>query len=510
MQTTRGVRDTRFFYPHDTETAPWWQGENARLGSLATAARLAIPQFRDDPAFAARLRGYAQAQLDWILGLNPFDASMLEGTGRNNPPYRYFGAFEYTNAPGGIVNGVTAGFKDEQDIDFNVPHTVTGGDNDWRWGEQWLPHVTWYMLAVAAGGHVFEPAVAGGPVIIAYVFANKGPLDPATIAPEKVTHINYAFANIKDGRVVEGFPDDARNYKALGSLRAKNPQLKILVSVGGWTWSGAFSDMALTPETRRPFVESAVEFVRRHDLDGFDVDWEYPGLPGIGNPYRPEDKENFTALMTELRAALDKEGQARGRKYLLTFAAGANVHEFLVKTEMNKVQAVVDFVNLMTYDFRESDGDPLAGHHANLYMHPADDKLYSADRAVRDYLAAGVPAAKIVLGVPFYGRQWGNVQGDGLYQPGGPPKEKVETGYGSPASRGEGGWQRRWDSRSQAPYLWHPEKKIFVTYDDPESLRIKSRYILENGLGGVMFWQYYSDTTGELLGALNDELRPRK
>jgi len=511
VQTTKGVRDTRFFYPHDTETAPWWQGENARLGSLATAARMAAPCFTGDRAFAARLRGYAQDQLNWILGLNPFDSSMLEGTGRKNPEYFYFGAYEYTNAPGGIVNGVTAGFKDESDIDFNVPHTVTGGDNDWRWGEQWLPHATWYLLAVAAGGQEPAPAVATGPVIIGYVFAQDKVIKPAEIAAEKLTHINYAFANIKDGVVTPGFKNDAQNYKILVGLKKRNPDLKILVSVGGWTWSGGFSDMAMTAEGRRKFVDSAVAFVKRHDIDGFDVDWEYPGLPGYGNPHRKEDKENFTALMSELRAAFDKEGTAAGRHYLVTFAAGANVHEFLQTTDMAKVQAVVDFVNLMTYDFREAEGDKLAGHHGNLYLHPKDEKQYSADRAVRDYLAAGVPASKIVLGVPFYGRGWANVAtaDDGLYQPGEPVKEKIEMRYGSLATEmvGKVGWVRRWDPVSQAPWLWHPERHIFITYDDPESLRVKSRYILENGLAGAMFWQYYSDPTGQLLGTLFTELR---
>jgi hypothetical protein len=153
VQTTKGVRETRFFFPHDTETAPWWQGEDARLGSLAFAARLAAPHFADDAAFAGRLRRYAEDQLNWILGLNPFDAALVDGTGHNNPDYNFLGAYEYTNAPGGIVNGITSGFDDPQGlgIDFNLPHTVTGADNDWRWGEQWLPHDTWYMLAVAAG-----------------------------------------------------------------------------------------------------------------------------------------------------------------------------------------------------------------------------------------------------------------------------------------------------------------------------------------------------------------------
>jgi GH18 family chitinase len=511
VQTTKGVRDTRFFYPHDAETAPWWQGENARLGSLATAARLAIPQFADDAAFTRRLRVYAQDQLDWILGRNPFDASMLHGTGRNNPEYFFFGGYEYTNAPGGIINGITAGFTDPMGIDLNLPHTVTGGDNEWRWGEQWLPHATWYLLAVAAGGHAVEPAVAGGPVIIGYVFAKDDVIDPASIAADKLTHVNYAFANIKDGRVVEGFAHDALNYKVLTGLRKVNPKLQVLVSVGGWTWSGGFSDAALTAESRARFVASAVDFVQRHDLDGFDVDWEYPGLPGNGNVNRPEDKQSFTSLMSELRAALDKAGAAAGRHYWLTFAAGANVPEFLRVTEMEKLQKVVDFVNMMTYDFTSSDEDARALHHSNLYTHPDDDKQLSCDRAVREYLAAGVPAKKLVLGVPFYGKAWGGVppENGGLLQPGGKPLEKLDTSYGTLASEliGRNGWTRFWDTRAQAPYLYHPEKRIFITYDDPESLRIKSHYILEHHLAGAMFWQYYSDSTGALLTTLHQELR---
>ena len=156
--------------------------------------------------------------------------------------------------------------------------------------------------------------------------------------------------------------------------------------------------------------------MRRHDLDGFDVDWEYPGLPGDANPHRPEDKENFTALMADLRAALDREGARRGRHLLLTFAAGAS-RDFLAHTEMAKVQAVVDFVNLMTYDFRVAGPGEPAGHHANLYPSPADPRQHSADGAVRDFLAAGVPASKLVLGVPFYGRAWEGVGSpEGLYQ----------------------------------------------------------------------------------------------
>jgi hypothetical protein len=149
VQNKEGAKRTSFFFPHDTETAPWWQGENARLGSLATAARLAARHAKDDAPLRAKLQAYAWNQLDWILGENPFDACMLHGSGRNNPHYMFFDSYEYTNAPGGICNGITSGFKNEDDIDFNLSHKVTGADHDWRWGEQWLPHASWFLLAIA-------------------------------------------------------------------------------------------------------------------------------------------------------------------------------------------------------------------------------------------------------------------------------------------------------------------------------------------------------------------------
>ncbi len=151
VQDKTGARRTSFFFPHNSDAAPWWQGENARLASIATAARLSERVFADDAGFHNQLETFAVDQLNWILGLNPFDSCMLNGVGRNNPPYMYFDSWEFTNAPGGISNGITSGFKDENDIDYLLPYRVTGADNDWRWGEQWLPHAAWYLLAVASG-----------------------------------------------------------------------------------------------------------------------------------------------------------------------------------------------------------------------------------------------------------------------------------------------------------------------------------------------------------------------
>ena len=366
-------------------------------------------------------------------------------------------------------------------------------------------HTLLFPLLLAAG---LSAEDLTRPAVIAYVFPRDRVLDPFEIRGEKLTHVNFAFANVVEGRVVEGSPRDADNLKVLTGLRRDYPHLKVLVSVGGWTWSKGFSDAALTSKSRRVFVASAVDFVRRHDLDGFDVDWEYPGLPGDKNPHRPEDKENFTALMADLRAALDGEGARRGRHLLLTFAAGASP-DFIAHTEMAKVQASVDFVNLMTYDFRVAGPGEPAGHHANLYPSPLDPRKHSADGAVTDFLAAGVPASKLVLGVPFYGRVWEGVGSPGgLYKEGRPPSQRIDTSYPSLAAlAGREGWVREWDAAAQAPYLWNEARQTFVTYEDEESVRLKSHYVRDKGLGGVMFWEYHADRTGALLDTLDAALR---
>jgi hypothetical protein len=146
---TQGKVRTAFFFPHDTEAAPWWQGEDARLASLAAAARMAEPHYASKPGFQAQLRDYAWDQLHWILGRNPFDASMLMGSGHGYAPYMFFRSYKYTGAPGGIVNGITAGLDNEDGIAFDLGYAVTGKDEDWRWTEQWLPHTAWYLYAVS-------------------------------------------------------------------------------------------------------------------------------------------------------------------------------------------------------------------------------------------------------------------------------------------------------------------------------------------------------------------------
>jgi peroxiredoxin len=207
VQDTLGKRRSSFFFPHGAEPSPWWQGEDARLGSMAAAARLAVPLFSADTSngnakFTDSLEGFALDQLNWILGLNPYDASMLQGTGRNNPAYGFFGTFEYTNAPGGIVNGITSGLDDENDIEFNLSYAKTGKDYDWRWAEQWLPHDAWYLLAVAAG----KPLLKLATTIDAEHINDHPTLAIGAPAPDfslpGTDGNTYSLASFKDARVL--------------------------------------------------------------------------------------------------------------------------------------------------------------------------------------------------------------------------------------------------------------------------------------------------------------------
>lgn len=151
-----GTVRTAFFFPHDTEAAPWWQGEDARIASLAAAARMAAPVFSNDPEFQAKLEDYAWNQLHWILGRNPFDICMLLGSGHKHPVYMFFNSYKYTSAPGAIVNGITAGLHGEDSIAWDQGYAVTGKDTDWRWTEQWLPHDAWYLYAISLPHRSYE------------------------------------------------------------------------------------------------------------------------------------------------------------------------------------------------------------------------------------------------------------------------------------------------------------------------------------------------------------------
>ncbi|OGU35408.1 MAG: hypothetical protein A2068_01465 [Ignavibacteria bacterium GWB2_35_6b] len=346
--------------------------------------------------------------------------------------------------------------------------------------------------------------------IVGYLFPRDSVINAKEIAVEKLTHINYAFADIKNGEIAIGFKNDSANFSILNQTKQRNPNLKILISVGGWTWSGQFSDMSLTTESRNKFIESSIRFIQNYNLDGIDLDWEFPNLEGYGNVHRPEDKENFTYLLKELRVALDKLGEEKDIHYLLTIASGA-FEDYLANTEMGKAQQYLDFINVMAYDMYESDYDTVAGHHTPLYTNPLDHKKISADAAIQMYLQAGVPAEKLVLGVAFYGRAWESAssENNGLYRQAGPVKKQIRGSFKNLKQNFENknGFIRYWDSTSMAPYLFNETEKIFITYDDEESLKEKCKYINEHGLKGAMFWEYSSDYESRLLITLYNELK---
>ncbi len=365
------------------------------------------------------------------------------------------------------------------------------------------------LVCAASVAAVAAPARPAEPVVAAYVFPKNGVVDPALIDVQRLTRINYAFALIGDGRIVPSTPSDLANIAALTALRKQKPSLQIVISVGGWLGGGGFSDMVLTPESRAVFEDSAMDFLERYGLDGIDIDWEYPGQAGPGNRFRPEDKQNFTALLEELRARFDARSRITHQHLYLSIAAGSD-SDFLAHTEMGRVARALDNVNLMTYDMYEPGGNNPTGNHAPLFADPADPHHASDDASVQAFVAAGVPAEKIVLGVPFYGHVWVDVPdvNHGLFQPGKPPSNGFGS-YDNIRTQLLGhGYTRYWDEASKVPYLYNADLKTFVSYEDPESLALKCDYVRAHKLAGIMFWSYYDDTSGALLGAIDTGLHP--
>ena len=351
-------------------------------------------------------------------------------------------------------------------------------------------------------------------MVVAYVAGYRS-FDFTSIDVSGITHINYAFANIRDGETIfDSTKIDGKNLTpkdivALNSLKTKNPNLKVLVSVGGWSWSKGFSDAALTEESRLMFAKSCAVFVEKYKLDGIDLDWEYPNQIGAGNTYRPEDVQNFTLMLKAVREQLDFISEKEGNKkhYLLAIATGAS-KSYVQNTEMGEIHKYIDFLNIMTYDFYNG-AHKTTGHHSNFKPSAQPDlDMNSVINAVNLHIEAGFPANKINLGIPFYGRIWKGVESNGkkvLFQ-------KAETvGMGIDyvdfyKNINTNGFTRHWDNTAKAPYLWNAEEKTFISYEDEESIRYKIEYLKDKGLAGVMFWEYSADHNEVLLNAVTKNL----
>jgi chitinase len=283
-----------------------------------------------------------------------------------------------------------------------------------------------------------------------------------------------------------------------------------LISIGGWSWSKNFSDAVLTDTSTKNFALSAVDIVGKYNLDGVDIDWEYPGMIGDSNTYRPEDKEHYTLLFKELRSGLDSLNQITHQQYFVTTAVGGS-QDYIDHTEMDKVQQYADYINIMSYDYTGG-SDTISGHHTNLFTSSGDTLEYSADRSVKAYIAAGVPSEKLVMGIGFYGKGWIMVSNDnnGLYGRTQQPMRGGGFTYLKDSVINKNGFVRYWDDKAKAPYLFNSEKKIFITYDDEESVRNKCDYVKRHHLAGVMFWEYNSDKKKYLLKIISDKFKYRK
>lgn len=365
-------------------------------------------------------------------------------------------------------------------------------------------------------------------------------------AAARLTHINYAFANVSpDGLCFEDntpgesdpwadyqWPVPAElsvdgvgdtwgeplngNFGQLRKLKEIYPDLKVHISIGGWTWSTYFSNAAVTPQSRRAFVESCIDLFIKGNLpildggsggpgaaagvfDGIDLDWEWPNFPGEeGNVIRPEDRKNFSKLLREFRRQLDRYGRETGEYYELTAFLPANPATMDAGFEGKKVFKYLDFATVQGYDFHGT-WESVTNHQSAL-REPADATVspdFTVDRTVQSWLERGATRAKLVVGIPYYGRGWTGVTGggDGLFQPAaGPAPATFEPGYEDYQvlrTLVDSGYTLYRDE--QAGHAWLFDGTTFWTFDDPQVIAQKAEYILSEQLGGAMVWSLDAD-----------------
>ena len=313
---------------------------------------------------------------------------------------------------------------------------------------------------------------------------------------QKLTHMNLAFGLIKDGLL------DMSQLTHIGlteQFRRWNPALKIVLSVGGWG-AGGFSTMALTEEGRRAFAQSCLEVVEQYNLDGIDIDWEYPCSDQAEIDCDPRDKENYTLLFKALREAL-------GADRIVSTAVGAGDY-FVRDTEMDKVAQIVDYVQLMTYDMRNGFTHQ-AGHHASLSASRGDTTNTNTRYIVDLFHNAGVPLEKLVVGAAFYARHYtgaANIN-NGLLQEASSGIYGPDYGEITEEFRRENGYTEYWDEDAEAAYLWNGS--VFISFESPEAIRRKCEFVKEKGMLGVMYWEHSADPTRELLGVIADTLHTK-
>lgn len=308
-------------------------------------------------------------------------------------------------------------------------------------------------------------------VVVAYVTSWTSEIPDPTV----MTHLNYAFGHVND--TFDGVRiDNPDRLKAMVALKEICPDLNVMLSVGGWG-SGRFSEMAADDACRKSFAEDCMRVVQEFGLDGIDIDWEYPTSNAAGISSSPDDTDNFTKLMRDIRASI-------GKDKFLTLATAASA-EYI---DFKAIMKYVDFVNIMAYDMANA-----PKHHSALYESENSGEITS-DMAVKAHHKAGVPMRKLVLGMPFYGR--GGVRHLGFNDYKDIVKDTV--------------YAKMWDDKALVPYVADEDGTLLLGYEDPVSLTIKCRYAIENGMKGAMYWDYNGDNeAGDLSRTLAAEILGR-
>jgi chitinase len=316
---------------------------------------------------------------------------------------------------------------------------------------------------------------------------------------EKLTHLCFSFTHLKGSTIAIGNPRDSLALLSCVALKKRNPQLKVIVSMGGWTGCFTCSEIFSTDQSRKIFAGSVKKFLDDYKADGIDLDWEYPAIKGPpGHPFSVNDRDNFTSLVQTLRDSLGKEKE-------LSFAAGGFTSYIDESVDWKKVTPLVDRINIMTYDL-VTGYDTVTGHHTGLYSTPKQKE--SCNHAVKMLLAKGVPRKKLLIGAAFYARIWENVpaDNDGLYGKGKFLRGVSYSSFNRDLSK-DSGFIYHWDKTAEAPYLYNAKKKWFVTFDDSASIAIKTRYVIKKRLNGIMFWQLADDSFSKGLLDIVDDTR---
>jgi chitinase len=316
----------------------------------------------------------------------------------------------------------------------------------------------------------------------------------------KLTHIIYSFLKLQNDTLTFRDSTQLNTVQQLVALKQIYPQLKIIVSIGGWGGCVPCSDLFALEEHRKNLAKTAVALFKEYGIDGLDLDWEYPAIEGFpGHKFDTADKNNFTELVKTLR-------QEMGSDYLLTFAAGGFVKYLEESIDWSTVMPVVDFVNLMNYDLVGGYAT-VTGHHTPLHDYRPEQE--STSKAVNWLLKNKIAANKLIIGAAMYARVWENVSdtNHGLYQPGNFKRGVAYADFSNYFSD-TSGYKYYWDRKAKAPYQYNESLKLFATFDDKRSIKAKTKFIHRKKLGGIMFWELGQDKKENgLVKEMYDKLR---